>query len=37
MGLGLSVIAIVSFIASSAFDHDGICTHWSLLAGDLFM
>lgn len=37
MGLGLSVIAMVSFIASSAFDQQGTCTHWSLLAGDLFM
>lgn len=37
MGLGLSVIAMVSFIASSAFDQQGTCTHWSLLCGDLFM
>jgi hypothetical protein len=37
MGLGFSVIAMVGFIASSAFDRDGTCTHWSLLAGDLFM
>lgn len=37
MGLGLSVIAMVSFITSSAFDQQGTCTHWSLLAGDMFM
>ncbi len=37
VGLGLSIIAMVCFIASSALDHEGICTHWSLLAGDLFM
>ena len=36
-GLGLSIIAMVCFITSSAFDHEGTCTHWSLLAGDLFM
>jgi hypothetical protein len=37
MGLALSVAAMISFIASSAFDEQGTCTHWSLLAGDLFM
>lgn len=37
MGLGLSVLAMVSFLASSAFDKEGTCTHWSLLAGDLLM
>jgi hypothetical protein len=37
MGLGLSVIALTCFIASSAFDREGSCNHWSLLAGDLFM
>lgn len=37
MGLGLSVIAMVSFVMSSEFDEQGTCTHWSLLAGDLFM
>lgn len=37
VGLALSVLALVSFIASSAFDEQGTCTHWALLAGDLFM
>ncbi len=37
MGLGLSVIALTCFIVSSAFDHEGSCDHWTLLAGDLFM
>ena len=37
MGLALSVIALILFIASSAFDKEGTCTHWSLLLGDLFM
>ena len=37
VGLGLSIIAMVCFIASSAYDREGTCTHWSLLAGDLFM
>ena len=37
IGLALSVIAMACFIASSQLDNEGICTHWSLLAGDLFM
>ena len=37
MALGLSLIALVAFIMSSAFDEDGYCTHWSLVAGDLLM
>jgi hypothetical protein len=37
LALALSVIAMVCFIASSTFDQQGSCDHWSLLAGDLFM
>ena len=37
MSLALSLIALVAFIASSAFDETGVCTHWSLVAGDLLM
>jgi hypothetical protein len=37
MALGLSLIALVAFIMSSAFDEVGYCTHWSLVAGDLLM
>ncbi len=37
MALGLSLIALVAFIISSAFDEVGYCTHWSLVAGDLLM
>ena len=37
MALGLSLIALVTFIMSSAFDEVGYCTHWSLVAGDLLM
>lgn len=37
LGLALSVIAMICFIASSAFDPQGSCDHWTLLAGDLFM
>ena len=37
LGLGVSIIALVLFIGSCAFDKEGTCTHWSLLAGDLFM
>ena len=37
MALALSLIALVAFIMSSAFDEVGVCTHWSLVAGDLLM
>jgi hypothetical protein len=37
MGLALSIIALVAFIISSEYDEVGICTHWSLVAGDLLM
>jgi hypothetical protein len=37
MALALSLVALVSFILSSAFDRDGTCDHWTLLLGDLFM
>ncbi len=37
MGMALSVMAMVSLMASSASDREGVCTHWSLLAGDLLM
>ena len=37
LGLALSVIAMICFIMSSAFDPQGSCDHWTLLAGDLFM
>jgi len=37
MALGLSMIALVLFIMSGTLDEVGYCTHWSLLAGDLFM
>ena len=37
MAMALSVLAIVAFIGSGAFDRDGTCTHPSLLAGDLLM
>jgi hypothetical protein len=37
MALALSLIALVAFIMSSAYDEVGVCTHWSLLAGDLLM
>jgi len=35
MALALSLIALVAFIMSSAYDEVGVCTHWSLVAGDL--
>jgi hypothetical protein len=37
MALALSLIALVVFIMSCAFDEVGVCTHWSLVAGDLLM
>ena len=37
MALALSLIALVAFIMSSAFDEVGVCTHWVLVAGDLLM
>lgn len=37
MALGLSMIALLAYIMSSAFDEVGYCTHWSLVAGDLLM
>jgi hypothetical protein len=37
MALALSLIALVAFIMSSAFDEVGVCTHWTLVAGDLLM
>ena len=36
-GLALAVLALVAYIASSAYDRVGVCDHWSLLAGDLLM
>lgn len=37
MALALSLIALVAFIMSSALDEAGVCTHWTLVAGDLLM
>ena len=37
MALALSLTALVAFIVSCALDEVGVCTHWSLLAGDLLM
>ena len=37
MALALSIIALVAFIMSGAYDEVGVCTHWSLVAGDLLM
>ena len=37
LGLALSLVAMVCFIASNALDREGTCNHWSLLAGDLLM
>ena len=37
MALALSLCALVAFIISSSLDEVGLCTHWSLVAGDLLM
>ena len=37
LGLAVSLVAMVCFIVSNAMDREGICDHWSLLAGDLLM
>ena len=37
MALALSLIAIVALMTSAEFDETGVCTHWSLVAGDLLM
>jgi hypothetical protein len=37
MALGLSMIALVLFLMSGTLDEVGYCTHWSLVAADLFM
>jgi hypothetical protein len=37
MALALSIVALVLFIVSSALDREGICDHWTLLLGELFM
>jgi len=37
IAFGLTIVAIVAFIASGAMDKVGLCNHWSLVAGDLLM
>lgn len=37
MALALSVMSLLAYIMSSAFDQVGICDHWSLMAGELLM
>ena len=37
IAMGLSVFAMLAFIMSCEFDEVGVCTHWSLVAGDLLM
>lgn len=37
LGMALSIMAMVSLIASCRVNRDGDCDHWSLLAGDLLM
>jgi len=37
MSLALSLIALLAMTMSSIFDEVGVCTHWSLVAGDVLM
>jgi hypothetical protein len=37
MALALSLMALLALIMSAEFDEIGVCTHWSLVAGDLLM
>ena len=37
MSLALSLIALIAMTSSSLMDEVGVCTHWSLLIGDLLM
>lgn len=37
MSLALSLIALIAMTSSSLMDEVGVCTHWSLLVGDLLM
>ncbi len=37
MALALSLISMIAFIMSCELDEVGICSHWTLLAGDLLM
>jgi len=37
MSLALSLIALTAMTMSSLMDEVGVCTHWSLLVGDLLM
>jgi len=37
MALALSLIALLMYIMSGALDEVGVCTHWSIVAGDLMM
>ena len=37
MALGLSLMALLALIMSCEISAAGVCTHWSLIAGDLLM
>jgi len=37
MALALSLTAMIAFVVSNALDEVGVCTHWSLVVGDLLM
>lgn len=37
MALSLSFMALLAFVMSAGYDEVGFCTHWSLVAGDIFM
>lgn len=37
MALGLAMISMLAFLLSSELDEVGICSHWSLVTGDILM
>jgi len=37
LGIALSIVAMVSFVASASIDNTATCDHWSMLLGDLLM
>ncbi len=37
MSLAISLIALIAMTSSSLMDEVGVCTHWSLLAGEVLM
>jgi len=37
LSLALALVALIALTSSSIWDEEGVCTHWSLIAGDVLM